>query len=308
MLRSRAALYFEEVAKRGSIRQAAETLHIAASAIDRQILILEQHFNVSLFERTPQGLRLTSAGEALIEVVRRWSRDMDRVQSVMDDLQGLRQGNVSIAMVEGVSELFCDFLEKFHESYPGISLNLQVAGSQAISEMVASGVVEVGIPFSSPEAHSLRVERTLSYPLGLIIRSDQPPAMLAEISLAECSQIPLIIPDDSISLRATLDRIWRRKIGEPLKPLVTANSISMIKSIVMRGLGGCLMTELDAFAEIRSGKLKFIPLAEKSVPVWALSIVTSPGRVLSKPASLMIEHLSASVADEGVKFGRGKLG
>ncbi len=141
MLRSRAALYFEEVAKRGSIRQAAETLHIAASAIDRQILLLEQHFNVSLFERTPQGLRLTAAGEALIEVVRRWSRDVDRVQSVMDDLQGLRQGNVSIAMVEGASELFCDFLEHFHETYPGISLNLQIAGSQAISEMVASGVV-----------------------------------------------------------------------------------------------------------------------------------------------------------------------
>jgi DNA-binding transcriptional LysR family regulator len=82
----------------------------------------------------------------------------------------------------------------------------------------------------------------------------------------------------------------------------------MIKSIVMRGLGGGLMTELDAFAEIRSGQLKFIPLAEKSVPIGLLSIVSSPGRVLSKPAFLLIEHLSASVAEEGIKFGHGKVG
>ncbi|MGO4833045.1 LysR family transcriptional regulator, partial [Rhizobiaceae sp. 2RAB30] len=41
---SRFARYVEEVAKRGSIRSAAEWLNIAPSAIDRQILLAEEEF------------------------------------------------------------------------------------------------------------------------------------------------------------------------------------------------------------------------------------------------------------------------
>jgi len=70
MLTSRAALYFEEVAKRGSIRGAAERLHIAPSAINRQVIQLENHLGVALFARTSQGLRPTAAGEILIDLVR----------------------------------------------------------------------------------------------------------------------------------------------------------------------------------------------------------------------------------------------
>ena len=106
MLHSRAAIYFDEVARRGSIRGASETLHIAPSAIDRQILMLEQHHGVPLFERLPHGLRLTSAGELLVDSVRRWRRDADRVQSQIDDLRGLRRGKVTTAVVEGAIEFF----------------------------------------------------------------------------------------------------------------------------------------------------------------------------------------------------------
>ncbi len=51
------------------------------------------------------------------------------------------------------------------------------------------------------------------------------------------------------------------------------------------------MTELDALEEIQAGKLSFIPLAEESLPVWVLSIVSSPNGSLSKAASLLIQHL-----------------
>ncbi len=54
--------YLEEVARAGSIRQAAERLNVAASAINRQILKTVDEFGVQLFERLPRGLRLTPAG------------------------------------------------------------------------------------------------------------------------------------------------------------------------------------------------------------------------------------------------------
>jgi len=92
------------VARRGSIRRAAERLHIALSAVDRQILQLESQIGMPLFERLPQGLRLTAAGEFLVDAIRRSRRELMRVKSQIDDLKGLRRGEVSIALVEGATE------------------------------------------------------------------------------------------------------------------------------------------------------------------------------------------------------------
>jgi DNA-binding transcriptional LysR family regulator len=58
--------YFDEVARQGSIRKAADRLNVAPSAVNRQILKLEDELGAPLFERLPRGLRLTAAGEILI--------------------------------------------------------------------------------------------------------------------------------------------------------------------------------------------------------------------------------------------------
>ena len=57
---SRFAHYFIAVARCGSLRRAAEQLHISASAINRQILQAEEAFGTPLFERLPRGMRLFS--------------------------------------------------------------------------------------------------------------------------------------------------------------------------------------------------------------------------------------------------------
>lgn len=64
---SRFAHYFIAVARCGSLRRAAEQLHISASAINRQILQAEEAFGTPLFERLPEGLRMTTAGELLYD-------------------------------------------------------------------------------------------------------------------------------------------------------------------------------------------------------------------------------------------------
>ena len=71
---SRFLRYFMTVARLGSIRRAAEELHIAASAIDRQILLGEEQLEVKLFERHPAGLRLTTAGEFLLHAAGKHAR------------------------------------------------------------------------------------------------------------------------------------------------------------------------------------------------------------------------------------------
>src|SRR5258708_6843898 len=47
--------YVDEVARPGSIRQAAERLHVAPSAVNRRILDLEDELGTPIFERLPRG-------------------------------------------------------------------------------------------------------------------------------------------------------------------------------------------------------------------------------------------------------------
>lgn len=61
---------FLTVAECGSFRKAAERLYISSSAIIQQIDLLEQSLQVRLFHRTKRGIRLTSAGEYLVEEAR----------------------------------------------------------------------------------------------------------------------------------------------------------------------------------------------------------------------------------------------
>ncbi len=80
---SRFSHYFLEVARNGSLRKAAEQLHVSASAINRQILQAEEELGIRLFERLPDGMRLTSAGELLLDDVRAGSVNISEPASAL---------------------------------------------------------------------------------------------------------------------------------------------------------------------------------------------------------------------------------
>ena len=72
--------YFDEVARAGSIRQAAEALHVAPSSVNRRIQDLEEELGVPLFERLPRGMRLTAAGELFVQYVRGRASALDAIE------------------------------------------------------------------------------------------------------------------------------------------------------------------------------------------------------------------------------------
>jgi DNA-binding transcriptional LysR family regulator len=295
---TRAAIYFDEVARRGSIKRASERLHIAPSAIDRQLLQLEERMGAPLFERLPHGMRLTGAGEVLVDALRKWRRDFGRVKAEIDALQGLRRGELSIALVEGASQFLSKALKGFQDRYPAIGYKLQVAGSQAVIDKVMSGDCDIGLTFNPPESHALRVERTLIYRLGVVTPPGHPLASRPEVNLRDCADHPLIAPDESISLREVIDRAWASSVGGSPPFAVVASSVGLIKTLVINGVGVGLLTAVDAFAEVESGELVFLPLGQDRIDLSTLSLVSGYGRALSVSASLLLQHLSAAMQAE----------
>jgi DNA-binding transcriptional LysR family regulator len=289
---SRFTLYFDEVVRAGSIRRASEKLNISPSAIDRHILLMEESLGVQLFERLPQGLRLTAAGEVLIVYVRRWRRELRYAQSEIDDLRGLRRGEVTIAIVEGVSDFLARALVEFKVLYPHIDHSIQVAGARDVVDLVLAGRAELGLTVNAPEFQTLRLECTLVYQLGAIVPIGHALADRSEVSFMECADQGLILPDESISLRAVIDAVWARTIGGQVRAAITTSSVCLIKACVRQGGGIGMLTRFDVEEEIKAGQLVYIPLAESVVPLSAFSLISARGRVLSVPASLFVQQVA----------------
>lgn len=299
---SRFAVYFDEVARRSSIRRASEFLNIAPSAIDRQILRMEERLGVPLFNRLPHGLQLTAAGELMVGMIRRWRRELRTVEAQIDELRGLRRGEVAIALAEGSDEFTIRSLLDFKQRYPGILFRMTVAASQDIVDMVLRGEVEIGIAFNAPDRRELRVERAMIYQIGAVMLPDHPLANRSATTLAECADFPLVGPDEGHSLRAVLDRAWGANVGGNPRFVATANSVSLIKAMVLGGLGIGLLTPIDVVNELDRSQLRYVPLDGSRIPLSVLSLLSASGRPLSPPAALLIRHFASADIAEGTAY------
>src|SRR5689334_12944771 len=159
--------YFGETVRQGSMRQAAEALHVSGSAINRQILKLEDQLQCKLFERLPEGVRLTAAGEVLYRYILGLERDLNRATAEIDDLRGLRRGHVAIACEDGVARDFLPgVLAEFHASFPRVTYSVDVASGPDIVGAVIAGGTDIGIGLYPPFRNDISIEADITTPIG----------------------------------------------------------------------------------------------------------------------------------------------
>ena len=134
MIHSRLLRYLDEVARCGSIRKAAVTLNVAASAINRQIIALEQQLGTPLFERLPGQMRPTAAGEVLItharETLKHHRKAIERIETLKDG----RFASASIATVGGLSNDMLSYaLAEYRRERPFTRFSVSVLAADDIA-------------------------------------------------------------------------------------------------------------------------------------------------------------------------------
>jgi len=287
---SRFVRYFEEAARRGSMRRAGESLHVSASSIDRQILRIEEELGVPLFERQPQGLKLTAAGELVLHRTRSWQNELQALVSQIEDLKGLRRGHVRLALVEGAAYAFASGVNSaFHRRYPGVSFDLQILGSAQVLKAVLEGSVDFGLTMNPPPQPGLQVVGTAVFRLGLLLPPGHPLLLKPALRLADCQDHPLVVADSSLGLRAVIDGVLAKASARP-RVIATSNSVMALKDLVMQGMGVGLMTEMDARQEIDTGLLRFAPLHDTGIQNSVLSACVATERQLSIAATTLLNQ------------------
>ncbi len=174
---SRFAHYFIAVARCGSLRRAAEQLHISASAINRQILQAEEAFGTPLFERLPEGLRMTTAGELLYDNLLRWQKEFRQTRQKFDELQGMKRGSVSVGMVQALAEGASP--PRWRRSSPagrGWSWICRWLTATPSARKCVRRTSDVGLILDPQGQAGLSVLAFAELEVGIVMRPDHPPS------------------------------------------------------------------------------------------------------------------------------------
>jgi DNA-binding transcriptional LysR family regulator len=199
--------YFIEVVRAGSIRKAAEQLHVVPTAVNRQILNLEEELGAPLFERIHNKLKLTPIGEIVLAHARATLRDFDAVRQHIEAVRGLRQGEASLATTTGLAGAFLPgIVQRCRAAHPGIHLKLLDLPIAGVLRAVAEGDAELALAYDVPETTGLRTLFASEWPLGAVVPPGHALADRATTTLADCLGFPLILPAAPMSLLPPLRR------------------------------------------------------------------------------------------------------
>ena len=116
---------FIQVADSGSFLKASERMFISATAVTKQIKLLEERLEVTLFLRSPQGLALTEAGRLIYAEAKKLIRHSNTVLRKARELDAPKQFvvHIGVSLMNPVN-LLLEQWEKAAEKYPSIRLEI----------------------------------------------------------------------------------------------------------------------------------------------------------------------------------------
>lgn len=146
---------FELAARTGSFKEAAERLHITASAVSHRIAGLERQLGARLFERGPRGVVLAPAGHALASTTGRAFGDLSRALA--------RQGSGSRRLRVSAVPIFATHfllprIGQFIAQHPEIEV--QVEASMRMADMEA-GLIDVAMRYGDGKFPGVAAEKVM---------------------------------------------------------------------------------------------------------------------------------------------------
>ncbi|KAA0699161.1 LysR family transcriptional regulator [Neorhizobium sp. P12A] len=287
----RALMYFDELVRTNSMRQAAENLNVAPTAISRQIENLEYHFGAPLVERSARGVKLTAAGELLAARAGRTLRELDHVQQLIGDLKGLQRGRVSIyANGATVANLLAPALAEFSLKYPKLRFQVAITSARQAVEAVNSAEADIAVTLFAPAMSGAKVRLRSEIAYDLIAAPNHPAAGRQDISLRELAEYSLALPEQSFGFRQAFDALFEKE-GLELDPVFITSSLEMLKELVLSGAAVTLLPALTVNREIQAGQLVAIPLSGKSRVRTHVDLCVAPDRQLSFAATKLLDFI-----------------
>jgi LysR family transcriptional regulator, nitrogen assimilation regulatory protein len=283
--------YFVRIAELGSITRAAAHLQIAQPALTRHIQRLEDELDAALFTRANRGVRLTEAGEKLLDSAQRILRDVERAG---DEIRA-HKAHPSGKIILGVTPPLCpvvvpELFARMRQHYPLVELKVVHAGTARLEEFIVAGLVDLTLMAEISRSRLIALARLAQEEMVLATR----PGVRSPgtVSTEELNRTPLILGD---GMRAALEVLLAGR-GIALQVDTELNDHETIRLMVQQGVGASILPHASVYRECARGLCEVHRITASGV-FRTLALGVAAGRAPSAAREAVAEMVGAVVAE-----------
>ena len=292
---------FLEVAQRGGVTAAAQTLHLTPPAVSMQIKELENQVGLPLFNRQGRTMTLSTAGEYFVVHAKRMLGALRDADNAMARFKKLEHGHLTVGMVSTAKYFVPRLLGQFRQDHPGIDVRLTVANNrEGLVRQMEAGEVDLSIMGRPPPELSARSEPFAAHPLVFVCPPGHPLMAIGHPPLKSLAPYPFIVREQGSGTRDVMERFFNDRGFEP-QITMEMSSNEAIKQAVMAGMGISFLSLHTMGLELSLGLLMRVDVEDTPVMrTWHVvhlqSKVLSPAAeafryfVIERGEPLLIEH------------------
>lgn len=275
---------FLEIARTGSVREAAETLVVSQPAVSAALAGLQREIGAPLVARAGRGLVLTQAGDELAVYGR-------RIFALIEEgTQRARQASTTVsrrlriaAVTTAAEYLAPELLRQFREREPTLDVELEVGNHKRVWDRLAHWEVDLVLAGRPPVGQPFRSIATRKHELVVIASS------LRTIDAYALAQTTWLVREAGSGTRTATDEMLAQLGLDP--PKLTINSNGAIQACVRAGLGISLASRDAVDGELSAGTLQTIPTTLTPL-ARAWHLVTSTDREMPDSAARFLAFVT----------------
>ena len=216
--------YIVKIAEENNITKASEKLFISQSALNQQLLKLEQELGTRLCHRSRTNWHLTEAGKIYVEGARDALKIKHDTYTRIQDICDSKTGTLTIGLTHGRGiYMFASLYPELHSRYPGLDLRPVEMNVYKQQEAIVQGSIDMGfLALSREQRTSDCYENLISEEMVLALPASHPAAgsanppgrPLAVINLDLLKDTPFVLLFKESSLHEIVPYFYSRKYPE----------------------------------------------------------------------------------------------
>ena len=286
---------FMTVADQGSFAAAARQLGLSRSQLNRQVLWLEDHLQVTLFNRTTRRVSLTHTGQAYLENI------VPLLDNLHDTEAQLQQGQtglrgvikVNAPMSFGLSHLTPAVLA-FMQQYPDIRVQLELSDEKRDP---LSNQFDVTLRIGKPESNPALIEHDITHTSRRIVASPDflakygEPTAVSQLATLPCLQYGSLLHGNYWDLMHQ-----RTAMRVKINGVLSSNNGDVLKQAALQGRGLAFLPTFIVGDAIGQGTL--IPVLEAYQPEkLVISLIYPPNRHMALRLSVFVKFMQDAFED-----------
>ena len=285
---------FHAVARyRSYSRAAREALHISQPAVSKHVQALEAELGVTLVQRVGKRVDLTDAGHLVQQYAEQVLAFAEETRRALLDLQGVQRGTLRL----GASStpgfyLLPPVLAAFTQTYPGVTLAVEIANSGRVVAGVLQRDWDLGVVSGTPDEAPLHVQPYCRDTLVLIVPPSHRLAAQPAVTLADLVGETWILRAAGSASGQVVERALQEHHAFPGHILRLQGSAA-VKQAVVAGLGIAMVSRAAITREVQHGFLRALPVSDLQVE-RELTLIWRQGVRLPAAAVAFLDLLRAT--------------